>query len=201
MEYSLQNLNQQTDIPLIGVVSRLWEQKGLDLALPVLPKFLRAGKIQFVLLGSGDSALENNYKKLAEDFPGSAAVRIGYNNALAHQIEAGCDFFLMPSRFEPCGLNQLYSMAYGTIPIVRATGGLADTVKTWNEQSDEGSGIVFNNADSPAIEWAINEALKLYDSQKDFKQIQKNAMSSQFSWNTAVKEYLRTYKLAQQSVS
>ena len=191
------NLSPQKDIPLIGVVSRLWEQKGLDLALPVLPKFLRAGKIQFVLLGSGDSVLENNYKKLAEDFSGSAAIRIGYNNALAHQIEAGCDFFLMPSRFEPCGLNQLYSMAYGTIPIVRATGGLADTVKTWNEKTGEGSGIVFNNSDSPAIEWAINQALKLYSSEKDFKSVQKTAMASEFSWNTAAKEYLRIYKAAQ----
>ena len=190
------NLNPQKDIPLVGVVSRLWEQKGLDLALPVLPKFLRTGKIQFVLLGSGDPALENNYKKLAEDFPGSAAVRIGYNNALAHQIEAGCDFFLMPSRFEPCGLNQLYSMAYGTIPIVRATGGLADTVKNWNEKSGEGTGIVFNNSDSPAIEWAINQALKLYSSQKDFKSLQKTAMASQFSWDDAAKEYLLTYKSA-----
>jgi starch synthase len=193
------NLNPQSDIPLIGVVSRLWEQKGLDLALPVLPKFLRTGKIQFVLLGSGDPALENNYKKLAEDFSGSAAVRIGYNNTLAHQVEAGCDFFLMPSRFEPCGLNQLYSMAYGTIPIVRSTGGLADTVKTWNEKSTEGSGIVFNNSDSPAIEWAINQALKLYSSQKDFKSVQKNAMVSEFSWNNSAKEYLRTYKSAIQA--
>jgi len=194
-------LSPQSDIPLIGVVSRLWGQKGLDLALPVLPKFLRAGKIQFVLLGSGDPTLENNYKKLAEDFSGSAAVRIGYNNALAHQIEAGCDFFLMPSRFEPCGLNQLYSMAYGSIPIVRATGGLADTVKTWNEESGEGSGIVFNNSDSPAIEWAINQALKLYRSEKDFKAVQKTAMTSQFSWSTAAKEYLRIYKVAQLSVA
>jgi starch synthase len=195
------NLSPQKDIPLIGVVSRLWEQKGLDLALPVLPKFLRAGKIQFVLLGSGDSVLENNYKKLAEDFSGSAAVRIGYNNALAHQIEAGCDFFLMPSRFEPCGLNQLYSMAYGTIPIVRATGGLADTVKTWNEKTGEGSGIVFNNSDSPAIEWAINQALKLYSLEKDFKSVQKTAMASEFSWNAAAKEYLRIYKAAQASAA
>jgi starch synthase len=92
-------------------------------------------------------------------------------------------------------------MAYGTIPIVRATGGLADTVKTWNEESGEGSGIVFNNSDSPAIEWAINQALKLYRSQKDFKSVQKTAMTSQFSWKTAAKEYLRTYKSALKSVS
>jgi len=90
-------------------------------------------------------------------------------------------------------------MAYGTIPIVRATGGLADTVKTWNEKSTEGSGIVFNNSDSPAIEWAINQALKLYSSQKDFKSIQKNAMVSEFSWNNSAKEYLRTYKSAIQA--
>ena len=157
--------------------------------------------LAMIFMGSGDPTLENNYKKLAEDFSQSAAVRIGYNNALAHQIEAGCDFFLMPSRFEPCGLNQLYSMAYGTIPIVRATGGLADTVKTWNEETGDGSGIVFNNSDSPAIEWAINQALKLYSSPKDFKAVQKTAMASQFSWNTAAKDYVRTYKLALQSVS
>jgi starch synthase len=170
------------------------------LALSVLPKFLRDKKIQFVLLGSGDPALEKDYKKLAEDFSQSAAVRIGYNNALAHQIEAGADFFLMPSRFEPCGLNQLYSMAYGTIPIVRSTGGLADTVKTWNEKTSEGTGIVFNNADAPAIEWAINQALKLYQSQKDFRTIQINAMNSEFTWNSAAAFYIQTYKSALQSV-
>ena len=130
----LRELDLPTDdeLPLVGVISRLWDQKGLDLAAGVLPRFLREQKLRFVLLGSGDAALENEYRRLAADFPRLCAVRIGYDNGLSHRIEAGSDFFLMPSRFEPCGLNQMYSMAYGTLPIVRATGGLADTVTGWD---------------------------------------------------------------------
>lgn len=195
-------LNLKTDkkIPLIGVVSRLWEQKGLDLALAALPPFLRSQKIQFVLLGSGDLALENNFIKLAEDFPHAMAVRLGYDENLAHQIEAGCDFFLMPSRFEPCGLNQLYSLAYGTIPIVRSTGGLADTVIPSDGKNKQGTGIVFNDADLSAVEWAINSALQLYDSPKKFKSVQQLGMKSEFSWKKSATEYLSIYKKALQTV-
>jgi len=181
------------DVPLIGVVSRLWEQKGLDLAVAVLPKFLREGKIQFVLLGSGDAWLENEYRRLAADFPELCAVRIGYDNGLSHRIEAGCDFFLMPSRFEPCGLNQMYSMAYGTLPIVRATGGLADTVVAWDGKHG-GTGIVFEHADGGGIEWALERARELYRQASAYKSLQRNAMLSEFSWARSAGEHLDFYR-------
>ncbi len=190
----LRELGLATDrgLPLVGVVSRLWEQKGLDLAVGVLPKYLREGKLQFVLLGSGDAWLENEFKRLAADFPELCAVRIGYDNGLSHRIEAGCDFFLMPSRFEPCGLNQMYSMAYGTLPIVRATGGLADTVTGWDGKK-KGTGIVFQHADQGGIEWSLNRALELYAQPATFKALQKSAMAAEFSWARSAEAHLECY--------
>jgi starch synthase len=186
------NLATDRDIPLIGVVSRLWEQKGLDLAVSVLPKFLREGRLQFVLLGSGDAWLENEFKRLAIDFPALCAVRIGYDNGLSHRIEAGSDFFLMPSRFEPCGLNQMYSMAYGTLPIVRSTGGLADTVSGWDGKS-KGTGIVFEHADQGGVEWALNRALEVYQQPAVYKGLQKTAMAAKFSWAKSAEAHLECY--------
>ena len=190
----LRELGLATDrgLPLVGVVSRLWEQKGLDLAVGVLPKYLREGKLQFVLLGSGDAWLENEFKRLAADFPELCAVRIGYDNGLSHRIEAGCDFFLMPSRFEPCGLNQMYSMAYGTLPIVRATGGLADTVTGWDGKK-KGTGIVFQHADQGGIEWSLNRALELYAQPATFNALQKSAMAAEFSWARSAEAHLECY--------
>jgi starch synthase len=182
-------------LPLVGVISRLWDQKGLDLAVGVLPRFLRDQKMRFVLLGSGDAALENEYRRLATDFPRLCAVRIGYDNGLSHRIEAGSDFFLMPSRFEPCGLNQMYSMAYGTLPIVRATGGLADTVVGWDGK-EQGTGIVFEHADQGGITWALERALALYAQPKAFKALQKKAMKQDFSWQRAAEEHLAVYQSA-----
>ena len=186
------NLATDRDIPLIGVVSRLWEQKGLDLAVSVLPKFLREGRLQFVLLGSGDAWLENEFKRLAIDFPALCAVRIGYDNGLSHRIEAGSDFFLMPSRFEPCGLNQMYSMAYGTLPIVRSTGGLADTVSGWDGKN-KGTGIVFEHADQGGVEWALNRALEVYQQPAVYKGLQKTAMAAKFSWAKSAEAHLESY--------
>jgi starch synthase len=190
----LRELNLASDraLPLVGVVSRLWDQKGLDLAVAVLPKFLREGRLQFVLLGSGDAWLENEFKRLATDFPALCGVRIGYDNGLSHRIEAGSDFFLMPSRFEPCGLNQMYSMAYGTIPIVRATGGLADTVSGWDGKK-KGTGIVFEHADQSGIEWALNRALELYQQPTAYKAVQKSAMAAEFSWAKSAEAHLECY--------
>jgi starch synthase len=183
------------DLPLVGVISRLWDQKGLDLAVSVLPRFLREQKLRFVLLGSGDAALENEYRRLAADFPHLCAVRIGYDNGLSHRIEAGSDFFLMPSRFEPCGLNQMYSMAYGTLPIVRATGGLADTVSGWDGK-ESGTGIVFEHADHGGIIWALERALALYAQPKAFKALRKQAMKQDFSWAKAAVEHVAVYQSA-----
>ena len=183
--------------PLVGVVSRLWDQKGLDLAIEPLRARLRAGELQLALLGSGDRALESAYLALAAEFPTRAAVRIGYDNRLAHRIEAGADFFLMPSRFEPCGLNQLYSMAYGTLPIVRRTGGLADTVRGWQAGSDDATGIVFDHADSRAVQWAISEAIGLYyRHEAEFDAARRRAMRASFTWSAAAASYVRCYEEA-----
>lgn len=182
---------------LIGVVSRLWDQKGLDLAVEPLRARLRAGELQLVLLGSGDRTLESAYLGLAAEFPGRVAVRIGYDNRLAHRIEAAADFFLMPSRFEPCGLNQLYSMAYGTLPIVRRTGGLADTVDGWSDGSSSATGIVFDHADSHAINWALGEAMRLYyRHETEFAAARLRAMRRSFTWSSAARAYVRCYEEA-----
>ncbi len=180
-------------LPVVGVVSRLWDQKGLDLAVGVLPRLLREARLRFVLLGSGDAALENEYRRLAADFPELCAVRIGFDNGLAHRIEAGADFFLMPSRFEPCGLNQMYSMAYGTLPIVRATGGLADTVQGWNGK-ESGTGIIFEHADLSAVEWGLRRALDLYALPRAMKALRKRAMGTDFSWKKAAEAHVRCYQ-------
>lgn len=193
----LRELNLATDrqLPVFGVVSRLWDRKGLDLAVQVLPKYLRDGMIQFVLLGSGDAVLENEFRRLAADFPELCAVRIGYDNGLSHRIEAGSDFFLMPSRFEPCGLNQMYSMAYGTLPVVRATGGLADTVSPWDGKQG-GTGITFQHADVAGIDWAIQRALELYQQPEAFKAVQRKAMEREFSWSKAATGHVACYQSA-----
>jgi len=187
-------LDRDPGIPLIGVVARLWEQKGLDLALEPLRTRIRAGQLQLALLGSGDSALEQAYLALASAHPGGAAVRIGYDNRLAHRIEAGADFFLMPSRFEPCGLNQLYSMAYGTLPIVRRTGGLADTVDPWTPGAPDATGIVFEHADSAAIAWALGQALELrHRHPRELEAMRARAMRREFPWSRAADRYALCY--------
>ena len=187
-------LDPDPGIPLVGVVSRLWDQKGLDLAVEPLRQRLRAGKLQLALLGSGDPELESAYRALAASLPGRAGVRIGYDNRLAHRIEAGADFFLMPSRFEPCGLNQLYSMAYATLPIVRRTGGLADTVAPWSPGASEATGIVFEHADAAAIGWALDEALRLrHDFPAEFDAMRRRAMGRRFTWADAAPRYVACY--------
>lgn len=190
------NLAAEPSLPLVGVISRLWEQKGLDLAAQALPKFLRAGRLRFALLGSGDAALEQEYRRLGENFPGAVGVRFGYDHALSHRIEAGCDFFLMPSRFEPCGLNQMYSMAYGTLPIVRATGGLADTVQAWEPGQDRGTGIVFRDADVGAVEWALGQALDLFARPAEFAAARRRAMAQTFSWRKSAEAHVICYRNA-----
>ena len=187
-------LEPDPGVPLVGVVSRLWDQKGLDLALDPLRLRLRDGRLQLALLGSGDPALETAFRSLAADHPGRAAVRIGYDNRLAHRIEAGADFFLMPSRFEPCGLNQLYSMAYGTLPIVRRTGGLADTVDGWSPGATDATGIVFDHADASAIGWALDEALRLrHHHAEAFAAMRVRAMRRSFPWSDAARRYVACY--------
>jgi len=183
-------------VPLFGLIGRLVEQKGIDLILECLPEMVTMN-MQFVLLGSGDKDFEKQLQNLADLYPDKIAITIGYDESLAHLIEAGVDIFLMPSRFEPCGLNQMYSQRYGTIPIVRKTGGLADTVVDTLPETlanHIASGIIFNEASSSSLLEAIKRALILYSIPDAWKKIQTNAMKKDFSWQRSAEQYLALYE-------
>jgi starch synthase len=188
-------LPQSKVVPLFGTISRLAEQKGVDIQLGALEEMLSAD-IQFVLLGSGSTAYENGYRELARRFPEKVAVRIGFDESLSHRIEAGCDFFIMPSHFEPCGLNQMYSLRYGTIPIVRTTGGLDDSVIDFTQDTVRADGIKFQEYSARALAKAIRKALALYENPATLRRMRQNAMKADFSWSRTVDEYLKVYKSA-----
>jgi len=184
------------DLPMFALIGRLVDQKGIDLVLSCLTEMTTL-PLQFALLGSGDKSIELRLQDFARLYPDKIAITIGYNEPLAHQIEAGADIFLMPSRFEPCGLNQMYSQRYGTIPIVRKTGGLADTVvDTLPESLHNGSasGIVFNDAAPSALIEAIKRSLLLHADKPAWKKIQRNAMGKDFSWLNSANQYLTLYR-------
>lgn len=188
-------LPMRADVPLFATVTRLADQKGVDILLAALEEML-ATEMQFVILGSGDPALQRGYQTLARRYPTKAIARIGYDHALSHRIEAGCDFFLMPSRFEPCGLNQMYSLRYGAIPIVRRTGGLDDSVVDLTEDDQLADGIKFTEFTSRALATAIRKAHVLYRTPELFAQMRKNAMTADFSWGRTTDEYTKVYQRA-----
>ena len=183
-------------IPLFGTISRLAEQKGVDIQLAALEEML-VTEMQFCLLGSGSPEFERGYRNLARRHPTKVAIRIGYDEALAHRIEAGCDFFLMPSRFEPCGLNQMYSLRYGTVPIVRATGGLDDSVVDFSESPKKANGVKFFEYSARALAKAIRKAIAIYEKPALLKKFRQNGMKADFSWETTVKQYLKVYQSKQ----
>ncbi|GAC1456145.1 MAG: glycogen synthase GlgA [Steroidobacteraceae bacterium] len=170
------------DAPLAGIVSRLAAQKGIELMYEALPKVLQAHELALVALGSGEAQYEEFFSTLAQRFPGRVFFRRGYDDELAHWIEAASDLYLMPSRYEPCGLNQMYSLRYGTIPVVRRTGGLADSVEHYDRDSGTGTGVVFNDFDGPALEWALTTALDLYAQPVHRAALRANGMQRDFSW-------------------
>jgi starch synthase len=184
-----------SDAPLFGTISRLAEQKGIDIQLAALEEMLSAD-IQFILLGSGSPAYEHGYHELARRFPNKVAARFGYHESLAHRIEAGCDFYLMPSRYEPSGLNQMYSLHYGTIPVVRATGGLDDSVVDYTENRMVANGIKFSEYSARALARAIRKALALYEQPELLQRYRRNAMKTDLSWERTVGEYLEVYEAA-----
>jgi starch synthase len=181
-------------IPLFGSIGRLAEQKGVEIMLSALEQELPGTNLQFVLIGSGAPALERAYQGLARRFPSQIAVRIGFDEGISHRIEAGSDFFLMPSRFEPCGLNQMYGLRYGTIPIVRTTGGLDDTVIDVREDPQRANGIKFIEYSASALAKGINKALALYQRSELLAHFQRNAMETDFSWDRTIAEYLLAYQ-------
>ena len=188
------NLPESSRALLCGVVSRLAWQKGMDLLSQILPKILSENEIQFVLLGTGEKKLENKFKSLKSQFPHQVGVKIGFGQELAHQIEAGCDVFLMPSRYEPCGLNDKYSLKFGTIPIVHATGGLEDSIIDYNHDPERGTGFKFTEFNPDAFIHAIQTALKLFQSESDWNKLMRNAMNQDFSWNKPAEQYLEIYR-------
>ena len=181
-------------VPLAGIVSRLAMQKGFDLMFEVLPRMLEARQFALMVLGMGEARYEEFFTELARGFPGRVIFQRGYDDALAHWIEASADLFLMPSRYEPCGLNQMYSLRYGTVPVVRRTGGLADSVEHFDPATGSGTGVVFNDFDAPALEWALNTALDWYAEPKLWRQIMRNGMAQDFSWTRQTEQYVQIYR-------
>jgi starch synthase len=182
---------------LFGSIGRLVEQKGVDILLGALEEMLET-KLQFVLIGTGHPKFESAFQDLSHRNPNQVSARIAFSQAMAHRVEAGCDFFLMPSHFEPCGLNQMYSLRYGTIPIVRATGGLDDSVIDATEDSQRANGIKFGEYSSRALAKAIRKALVLFAEPAVLKRFRINAMSADFSWDATAQAYLEVYKRARE---
>ena len=180
--------------PLAGIVSRLAVQKGIDLMFDALPRVLSARPWSFAVLGSGERRYEQFFADLERRFSGRVSYHRGYDDELAHWIEAASDLFLMPSRYEPCGLNQMYSLRYGTVPVVRRTGGLADSVEQYDPASGRGTGVVFNDFDPPALEWALNTALDLYAQPEHWTRMVRNGMRCDFSWQHQGAHYLELYR-------
>ena len=182
-------------LPLIGVISRLADQKGFDLLAQIIDELMKLN-LGFVLLGTGDEKYQKLFAMIGEKYPKKTGIKIAYDNTLAHKIEAGCDMFLMPSHYEPCGLNQIYSLKYGTIPIVRATGGLDDTIQEFNPVSGKGTGFKFKHYDADELLKTIKEALAIYHDQEKWEKVTRNAMEADFSWERSAKRYVELYQKA-----
>jgi len=193
-------LQQQTglapnaDVPLVGMVSRLTEQKGMDLTLEVMETVLREGAAQLVVLGTGDEAYHRAFRDLAQRHLGGASVTIAFDNALAQLIYGGCDLFLMPSRFEPCGLGQLIALRYGAIPVVRHTGGLADTVRDYSGPDSQGNGFVFQEYSAGALMAALLRALAVFQQADEWRRLQVRCMGLDFSWERSAQRYQDDYR-------
>ena len=181
-------------VPVFGIVSRLTYQKGFELLAEILTVLLHRENIRLVVLGTGEEKYENYFTWLQTTFPTKVGYDRGYKEDLAHQIEAGADLFLMPSRYEPCGLNQMYSLKYGTVPIVRRTGGLADTVEQWNADAKTGTGFLFGEFSAEALMNTIRYALECWKDQAAWKVLQKNGMERDFSWDHQAEEYIDLYR-------
>jgi len=197
-EFGVANANP--DLPVIGIVSRFAAQKGFDLISQVADRLAREELI-VVALGAGDKEYEDLFRRLNKQFPQKIAVKVAYDNAIAHKIEAGSDMFLMPSRYEPCGLNQIYSLKYGTVPVVRATGGLDDTIEPWDARSGRGTGFKFTEYSGEALLSTVHQALAAFKDKTGWQRLMRNGMAKDFSWNNSAKEYVRVYERVRQTRS
>ncbi len=190
--------DENLDRPLVGIVSRFVDQKGFDLIAEAASE-LASENLALAVLGTGEAKYENLFKKLSEKYPARIGVKIGYDNTLAHKIEAGADMFLMPSRYEPCGLNQIYSLRYGTAPIVRATGGLDDTIQPFDAQTQQGTGFKFETYAGAALLECVRGALKLFRDPAAWRALQNNAMAKDFSWRASAGAYVTVYEAAKRA--
>ncbi len=188
-------LAQTPDLPVIGIVSRLVRLKGHDIVADAWYDLLQR-PLRLVVVGTGEPAIQEGFATLAERDPSRFAMRFVYDETLAHKVEAGADMFLMPSRFEPCGLTQMYSLRYGTVPIVRATGGLVDTVEPYQASTGEGTGFRFDHADGTGMMWAIDQALALWKDAPAWRKLMRNGMSRDFSWGRSAEQYVDLYRRA-----
>jgi starch synthase len=186
-----------TKVPVIGIVSRFAAQKGFDLIAQIMDRLAREEMIM-VVLGSGDKLYEEMFQRLQKQFPNKIAAKVAFDNALAHKVEAGADMFLMPSRYEPCGLNQIYSLKYGTVPIVRATGGLDDTIEPWDARTGKGTGFKFHDYTGEALLATVKQALLAYQDPSSWQTLMRNGMGRDFSWGASAREYGKVYERARQ---
>jgi starch synthase len=190
-------LPQEAKVPLIGMIGRLSEQKGFDLVIEVMQRWLQTNDAQWAILGTGQPKLQKALEGLAQRFPQKVGLRVEYSNPLAHRIEAGADIFLMPSRYEPCGLSQLYSLRYGTIPVVRATGGLADTIVGYDEQTaaaGTANGFSFQEYSAMALNETLRQACELYRQPEAWNRLVASGMKQDWSWNRSAKLYAELYQ-------
>jgi starch synthase len=187
-------LAPNADAPLVGVVSRLVAQKGIDLLAAVLPTLLQETNATFALLGNGDAALATELRRNADTHRTRVSFIEGYDEKLAHEIFAGADLTVVPSRYEPCGLTQMYALRYGTVPVVRATGGLADTIQHFDATTGSGNGCVFNDPDPEGVLWGVRTALGWFADTAAWPKLIQNAMAADFSWPLQVPHYERLYR-------
>jgi len=190
--------NSKSNVPVIGIVSRFAAQKGFDLIAQIMDRLARE-EVIMVVLGSGDKLFEEMFQRLNKQFPNKIALKVAYDNAIAHKIEAGADMFLMPSRYEPCGLNQIYSLKYATVPIVRATGGLDDTIEPWDARTGKGTGFKFSDYTGEVLLATIKQALLAYRDPSSWQTLMRNGMSRDFSWGASAREYGKIYERARQA--
>ena len=190
--------NTDAKVPVIGIVSRFAAQKGFDLIAQIMDRLAREELIM-VVLGSGDKPYEEMFVRLNRQFPNKIAAKVAFDNAIAHKIEAGANMFLMPSRYEPCGLNQIYSLKYGTVPIVRATGGLDDTIEPWDARSGKGTGFKFTDYTGEALLATIKQSLLAYRDPSSWQKLMRNGMARDFSWGASAREYGKVYERARQA--
>jgi starch synthase len=195
--FGITNAEANSKVPVIGIVSRLAAQKGFDLITQIMDRLAREEMIMAVL-GSGDKPYEEMFQRLSKQFPNKIAIKVAFDNSIAHKIEAGADMFLMPSRYEPCGLNQIYSLKYGTVPIVRATGGLDDTIEPWDARTGKGTGFKFTEYTGEALLATIKQALLAYQDPSSWQTLMRNGMTRDFSWGTSAREYGKIYERARQ---